>query len=362
MKVWFFLFFLWGVGLSVQAEPRVPDSRGTLVAKWEPMEEKQTGSFRDAQALWRDDPELLLTRARRAIERAAKPGYSHLYDRAGTLLEVPVEAWVDNPEVWLLWAKVQQHHHDFESALVALDRVFNSRPGDVEARLLAARIHLIQGHPDQAHEHCIALLGNADLMTTSACALEVASYRQSLENSYQVLQDLVKREGLPGDERGPWITQILADMALRLNRLDEADSWIDKDLDGASVNYLLQWSDVQLAMGHHRGVIEVLEPLVMSAPGIDDSLALRLAIAEQRTTGDRWQNYIEGRMTLRLQRQDTHHAADLARYYLEVEPQPEKALHWAEVNWETAREYSDRQLLLQARGKADHAQRTEGDQ
>ncbi len=353
MSIRIFLATMLGWCCVVHAEPIIPESRATLVAKWEPTEQKQTDSSRDAKALWVDDPRSLLTRARQAIELAAKPGYSHFYDRARTLLEVPVEAQTDNPEVWLLWAKVQQHHHDFDAALSALDRVFSAQPGNVEARLLAARIYLIQGLPDRAHGHCIALLGNTDLVTASACALEVAGYRQSLDSSYQSLQQLVRRGGLPEDERGPWIAQILADMALRLNQFEEAQSWLDRHLDNASVNYLLQWSEVQSALGNHHRIIEELEPVVTAAPNIDDALALRLAIAEQATEGDRWQNYVEGRMALRLQRQDTHHASDLTRYYLELDPQPEKALHWAEVNWETAREYSDRQLLQEARRRVE---------
>ncbi|ROQ19897.1 hypothetical protein EDC38_0488 [Marinimicrobium koreense] len=349
MNIRIFLVILLGWSCLAHAEPTIPESCTTLVAKWDPAEFRQADPPSTAEARWQSDPQSRLTRARKTIELAAKPGYSHFYDRARTLLEVPVEAQTDNPEVWLLWAKVQQHYHDFDAALSALERVFRAQPGHVEARLLAARIYLIQGLPDRAHGHCIALIGNADLVTASACALEVASYRQSLEASYRSLQALVQREGLPDDERGPWIAQILADMALRLSRFEEAESWLDPHLDGASVNYLLQWSEVQLALGNHTRIIEELESVVTAAPNIDDALALRLAIAEQATEGDRWKDYVEGRMALRLQRQDTHHASDLARYYLEVDPQPEKALHWAEINWEKAREHSDRRLLQQAR-------------
>ncbi len=239
MNMRIFLVTMLGWCCVANAAPIVPESRTTLVAKWEPAELRQADSSSGAEALWQDDPRSLLTRARKAIGQAVKPGYSQFYDRARTLLEVPVEAQTNNPEVWLLWAKVQQHYHDFDAALAALERVFSTQPGHVEARLLAARIYLIQGLPDRAHGHCIALIGNTDLVTASACALEVASYRQSLDSSYQSLQALMEREGLPDDERGPWIAQILADMALRLGRFEEAQSWLDRHLDGASVNYAM---------------------------------------------------------------------------------------------------------------------------
>jgi len=361
MHIRILLVTLLGWCCVAHAEPTIPEARTTLVAKWDPAEFRRADPPSTAEARWQSDPRSLLIRVRKTIELSVKPGYSHFYDRARTLLEIPVEAQTDNPEVWLLWAKVQQHYHDFDAALSALERVFSAQPDDVEARLLAARIYLIQGRPDRAHGQCIALIGNADLVTASACALEVAGYRNSLDSSYRSLQALVRREGLPEDERGPWIAQILADMALRLERFEEAQSWLSQYLDGASVNYLLQWSEVQLALGNHYRIIEELEPVVTTAPSIDDALALRLAIAEQATEGDHWQHYVEGRMALRLQRKDTHHASDLARYHLDVDPQPEKALYWAEVNWEKAREHSDRQLLQRARRMADELDGAEGE-
>lgn len=356
MKYWIFLWL--GVCALAQADPVTPDSRQTLVASWSPDMAGDEASTQEVR--WEDDAELVLTRARNAVNQASQPGYSHLYERAKTLLDAPVENEVDSPELWFLWARVAQHHHDFEAALGALDRVLGTNPGRVDARLLAARIHLIQGNPEKAQPHCVALLGNTDLLTASACALEVASYRQSLQESYRNLERLVERQALPDDARGPWIAQILADMALRLERPEEAAAWLESHLAGADVSYLLQWADLQLTLGHSARVMVVLEERVDAAPAIDDSLALRLAIAERSGTDDRWQEYVHGRMALRLQRQDTQHAADLARYFLELEPRPEKALHWAKINWDKAREHSDRQLLLQARGQEQETGQMEG--
>jgi hypothetical protein len=51
---------------------------------------------------------------------------------------------------------------------------------------------------------------------------------------------------------------------------------------------------------------------------------------------------------LRELRKDSLHAAELARYYLVVNIQPKKALYWAEVNWQVAKQHDDRNLLDQA--------------
>ncbi|WP_157209806.1 tetratricopeptide repeat protein [Marinimicrobium agarilyticum] len=301
------------------------------------------------QSRWAEQPGAMLEQVQRMLDRASRPGYAHLYGQAEKQLSVPVHNDSERMLVWLLWAEVEQHQHNFDSALSALGRVFESDSTHVEARLMAARIRLIQGEYEQARQHCLALIGNTDLLTASICALEVASYRGSLKSSYQQLTALVARQGVPEDARGAWVVQMLADMALRLEQAEEAAHWLDQRFSNANVSYLLQWADAQLALAQFEVVMRRLEPIVDAAPAVDDSLALRLALAEKALEGRKWQDYIASRMTLRVQREDTEHAADLARYYLHLEPNPEKALHWAEVNWESAREHADRQLLLQAR-------------
>lgn len=356
MKLTVLLSVLTFLCCVAEASPETPQSRDQVVARWEPRQD-QTMSVLEIR--WSEQPRDMLQQVQRMLNRASRPGYSHLYGQAEKQLSVPVKSNSDRALVWLLWAEVEQHQHKFDSALSALNRVFESDPTHVEGRLMAARIHLIQGAYEQAQAHCMALIGNADLLTASVCALEVAGYQGSLEDSYQQLQALAERQGLPEDERGTWVVQILADMALRLGIPEEAAQWLDRRFSDADVSYLLQWADAQLVLSRPGEIMRRLEPIVEAAPARDDSLALRLALAEQALEGSQWQDYIASRMALRVQREDTEHAADLARYYLRLKPDPKKALHWAEINWESAREHADRQLLLQARKAVKEASTAE---
>ncbi|WP_347330306.1 hypothetical protein [Marinimicrobium locisalis] len=321
-----------------------------VVARWEPDDDRPDSAV---ERHWKEQPREMISQVREMLDRAALPGYAHLYEQAQRHLSVPVRNNSERIDVWLLWADVQQHHHRFDSALSALDRVFESDPVHVQGRLMAARIHLVKGAYKEARNHCIRLVGNADLLTASVCAHEAASYQGAILDNYQGLLALLERESLPGDARGPWIRQTMADMATRLGRPQEAIDWLDGGMsDAASVSYLLQWADAQLVLSHPEKVMERIEPVVTSAPAIDDSLALRLALAEQSLVGEEWQAYVKARMALRVQRRDVEHASDVARYYLQLDPDPEKALHWAKLNWQSAREHSDRKLLLKARKMA----------
>ena len=86
----------------------------------------------------------------------------------------------------------------------------------------------------------------------------------------------------------------------------------------------------------------------------DDALLMRLAIAEVHqnqtiTNGNnyltKWQLAVNKRVNLRLQRNDIYHAADLTRFFLYVQPDPEKAKYWAQQNLIQSKSHEDHTLV-----------------
>ncbi len=345
MTLWRVLTIILAAGLAstVSANPPADDK---IIASW--PKELSRGITGEA-ATSNETPQDKIERVREYLARASEAGQSRFYSRAQIILEPLLQNPEPRAEVWYLWAVIQQHQHQFEAALSALDTLFTLEPAHINGRLLAARIELVRNRPEVARGHCLAILGVAGLYTTSACAFEVASVSGELETSYQQLSQLIKRDGLPEDQRGPWLAQMLADMATRLGDHQAADAWLMKKFTNADVSYLAQWADVQLRLDRPKRVIRKLEPIVKSSINIDDSLLLRLAIAEKTQNGDYWQKQLASRIAVRIQRQDVQHASEIARYFLEIDPQPEQALRWAEINWSKAREPSDQKLLKKAR-------------
>lgn len=333
----------------VICEPFTPPSPDTVIATW-PATEKAAAEVNtlDGPNSSRT-PQESLQQANRYLSKASLPGQAGLYGLAEATLKPLVNKQTVDIEVLLAWARLQQHQHAFDAALAALENVVQQDPSNISGNLLSARIHLIQQNYDGARKACLRLLGSADLFTTSACVLEVASYNGELETSYNQLAQLADRQGLPDDERAPWATQMLADMATRLGKSEAAAQWLDQQLTGADVSYLAQWADAQLAIDAPKRVLAHLQTIVEAAPAMDDSLLLRLAKAEKTLGGSRWQPLLAERVELRELRQDTQHASELAEYYLYIDPKPEKALHWARLNWQSAREPADEQLLLEAK-------------
>lgn len=107
------------------------------------------------------------------------------------------------------------------------------------------------------------------------------------------------------------------------------------------------------AQGNYQTILNTLPTLVTDKQNLEDALLLRLAIAEQsynEHSGNQWQTLMAQRVALRELRQDRFHASDLAHYYLDINKQPEKALYWAEINWQQAKLDADQQLLTRAQG------------
>ena len=82
---------------------------------------------------------------------------------------------------------------------------------------------------------------------------------------------------------------------------------------------------------------------------MDDALLMRLALAEKKLNQKNyWRDLLTERVQLREQRQDSLHSNELALYYLDINPNPQKALYWAKTNFSNTREYNDKKLLTRA--------------
>jgi len=346
----FFLVLLM-LNLQAYAEPYTPTSGDDIIAHWAAPTNDALQSIKTAARLKPNDPTTIVALANSYLAQASQPGQSRFYGLAQAALKPLIEQNLADKNVWLVWAQVQQHQHNFIVAQEAIAKVLNEEPANENANLLAARIYVIQEKPLAARNSCLKLLGSADLLTVTACSLEANSYLHpdDLKNSYEQLAKLVNAQGLPKDERATWLIQLLADFAMRSDDPTSAAAWLAQRLDNASVNYLAQWADVQLALNNNQAVLTQLTTIVTAAPEMDDALLMRLALAEKKLNQqNHWQSLLTERVQLREQRQDSLHASELALYYLDINPNSQKALYWAKTNFANTREYNDKKLLARA--------------
>jgi tetratricopeptide (TPR) repeat protein len=252
------------------------------------------------------------------------------------------------PQVGYLYARVLQREHLFDAAINVATTVLTQNPSHSNSHLLLANIYMTKGQFVEAKEHCVSLIGQLSVITASTCVLDVQSQHDSLLESYQTLKKMTLNK-----ETSLATKHVLSEMSYRLNNYNDALTHIKNvDLTKAPVSLIVLWADIQLGLNNTQLAIDTLGDLLSDKSNLEDAIILRLAIAEQKQNTPNntlWQTRMKGRVKLRELRQDTFHASDLAKYYIEVEPNPQKALYWANINWQQAKMSTDQQLLIQAK-------------
>jgi len=270
--------------------------------------------------------------------------------RQGLLKNQLRQLYAQSPtaQIGYMYARVLQREHQFDLALSITAAVLKNDPNHVNTHLLRANMLMVQGEFFAAKRQCLKLLGLTAMDVVSTCTLDVLSQTEQLAASYQSLKNSI----LPA-QRSNTTRHLLAEMALRLAKPEAALAHIQNlTLSNAPVSLIVLWADINLALGDDQIILNTIPALLEDSQNLEDALLLRLAIAERNSknkTQLKWQNLMAKRVALRELRQDTFHASDLAYYYLALNKQPEKALHWALINWQQAKLDADRTLLAKAK-------------
>ena len=341
MKILVMMLFL---GAAVAA-PYQPENADVVLLSW-PQDE-----------LLEKTQKTLKAGLKKHLQQAQKPGYSYLYGVAQSRLAAHIDKSED-PEDWLLWAHLMQHAHKFETAKDWLNKVLSVEPEQPQAHLMLAQIALLQQDFDAAQSACLRLLGRSDMTTASVCLLQVASFQGQLTQSYQKLSRMWPK--MHDSDYRLWVALILSDMAERMGKPTVAEYWLERiPLQDSSVAHIQAWADIKLNNGQAQEVLSELHRLKKTIPSLEDGLLLRLAIAQKhfnlatKHNFNPWRQEVAGKIRLREQRQDQHHAKDMALYYLEFTGNTQRALYWAEINWQQTKEHGDAMLLQRARAAAD---------
>ena len=250
-------------------------------------------------------------------------------------------------QIGYLYARVLQKEHLFDEAIDIANNVLIEEPKHSNSHLLLANIFMTQGKFAQAKKHCVALIGQVSTITASTCVLDVQSQHESVLDSYQALVKIINN-----NQTSLATNHVLSEMSYRLNNYKQALSHLQSvDLVQAPVSLIVLWADIQIALNQPQQVLNTLSVLLPDKSNLEDAILLRLSIAEKKLNkrDKKWQNTMAQRVTLRELRKDSFHASDLAKYYLDVQPNREKALYWAHINWQQAKMSTDEQLLIQAK-------------
>jgi predicted Zn-dependent protease len=342
---------------AVHAAPRIP-ARGDEVIEHLPRRadpaQQELRRLRAQLAAHPADQALATAIARRYIVTARAETDPRYLGYA----QAALAPWWNSPapprEVRLLRATLLQSTHHFPEAIRDLDALLAADPRDSQAWLTRATVQTVRGEYAAATASCARLSSLASELVAITCIASVAGMNGHAASAEALLDATLRRAGEVEPGMRAWVLTLLAEMAGRRGDAAVAEQRFtaalalaprDSYLVGAYCDFLLD----------QRRPREVLR-LVRDRTRID-GLLLRHALALQQIPGEqealrRAGDELKARFDAAMQRGDSVHQREQARYELQLRGDSKAALALARSNWAVQKESADMRVLLEAALKA----------
>lgn len=353
-------FFSWGMfvmsGPSL-AVPYTPASDTEVVERLpgrasDPAT-RRVESLRKQLAARPDDSALRVDIARRYFDMAMAQGDPRYVGYAtGALAPLAKTAQAKlgaSSEYFLVRGMIEQFSHAFEPALTSLAKASELNPASAEPLLWRSAIFMVQANYPAAAQECARLAPLAEPLVGMGCSAYVAaSTRGGLEAGFATLAAGVKTYASSAPELLLWQYTRLAEMAVRLQRFDAAEGYYKRALGlGVTDQFLLgSYADFLIDRKRYAEVLLLLNDWERS-----DILLLRLALAAKNMQDPRasnWATQLRTRFADAARRGDRLHEQEAARFELDVEQNPKKALQLASANYSAQKEPRDAEILMRA--------------
>ncbi len=328
-----------------------PTDPAQVVATVPPRDPEEVAE-RTALAAAPDKVELAVALARADIERYRALSDPRYLGRAQATLGRWWKLAEPPPEVLLLRATIEQSIHEFPAARADLDRYVALRPDDAKGQLTRAVVATITADYPAARTSCAAVGKLASALVAATCDAPLDAIAGHADTTYEHLAKLA--QGFHGDPavRG-WALTELAELAWMRGDGDAAGAHLRGalalDPDDAYARNLL--ADILMATNHPSDAIALLA----DRDQIDSHLVRHAIAAFQRHApdADTLVAAMRERIRAAAERGDRIHLREEARFTLEVERDPQRAVRIAHDNWLVQHELADARLLAQCAVAAD---------
>ena len=308
-----------------------------------------------ARRLARGRLDVAVPLARFYIGQARSTGDLRFLGYAEAVLQPWVAQATPVPSALVLQATVQQSRHEFDAALITLNRSLSARPNDAQAWLTRSTILRVLGRYGEATDACQQFSRWADVALSIICQQGLKGLNGHLDSAYATLVAL-SSQGMSDTERG-WRDAELGEMAVRLGRDADAERWFRDDLQLSPRDFYVRAAYADLLLRQHRSS-EVFA-LLKGEESIEP-LLLRLAIAQKQQSDPglaRSKALLEAAFSAESARGEAVHRREQARFLLEVQNNPQAALVAALANWAVQREPDDILILVNAAHSAADMQK-----
>lgn len=344
------LALLMGLGVAFAA-PYTPTSDAEVVERLPGRASdpaiRRVDSLRKQLAARPEDSSLRLEIARRYFDLAMAQGDPRYVGYASAALAPLAQSAAGNAGYWLLRGLIEQYSHQFDAALASLAKSAALDSRSPEPLSWRAAIFMVQAQYPAALAECERLTPLADPLLAAGCSAYVRAATGQLQPAFETLANTV-RSAKTSPEMLLWLNTRLAEMAVRLQRNDAAeDHFRNAFKQGVTDQFLLgAYADFLLARQRPAEVLTLLAGWERS-----DILLLRLALAGRAAKDTRaadWATQLRERFQAAALRGDRLHEQEGARFELDIENQPAKALDLASRNYQDQKEPRDAEVLMRA--------------
>ena len=345
-----------GAPAAGAASPFIPTEDGAVLESGLPTTDPRARQIQAlAKALDRrpDDLDLAM---RLAGQRLAM-GVAESDPRFVGYAKATLARWWAKPDIpvalGVLKARILQAEHDFTGARAVLRATLKQEPGNPQALLVLAAVDTTTGELDEARDACQAFSGSRPGLAATACIASVESLTGRAAESYAVLAEAADRN--PSRDPGvqAWALTILGEIAIRLGDAAAAERHLKEAhaSNPSDVYTLTVYADYLLdQQGRAAEVLRLLNGFRRV-----DTLYLRLALAAQAIGDPSLASYREelaARFAAARAQGDDRHLRDAARFALELDRDPRRALGLARRNWTIQKMPADARVLLEAASAA----------
>ena len=320
---------------------------------------RRVESLRKQLAARPDDTALRVEIGRRYFEMAMAEGDPRYVGYASAAIAPLAQTGTNNAGYWLVRGLLEQFSHDFKGALTSLARSSQLDASSPEPLLWRAAVFMVQARYRDAMAECDKLGTMADTALQVGCKTYAMASSGQLKDAFATLSTAVKATPKDAPELLLWQYTRLAEMAVRLQQPDAAEAYFKSALNtGITDQFLLgAYADFLIANKRPAEAIKLLADWERS-----DILLLRLALAGRSTRDSRaagWATQLRERFIAANQRGDRLHEQEAARFELDIENKPAKALELALLNYEVQKEPRDAEILMRAALAAGQAKKAQ---
>lgn len=340
-----------------QAAPYTPASGSAVIERLprrtDPAQQ-ELGALRAQLAARPGDLALATSVARQHIATARRETDPRYFGYAQAALAPWWSQPAPPPAVRLLRATLLQSTHHFPEAMRDLDAVVAAEPDNPQAWLTRATVQTVRGDYDAATASCARLSRITAQLISTTCIASIGAMTGRAAASESLLDITLGRNADADPEQQVWSLTLLAEIAERRGEAALAEARYRRALALSPRDSYLLGAFADFLLDQRRGAD--VAAMLKDQTRID-GLLLRYALALQQMPGSadalaRADAELQARFQAAMQRGDTVHQRERARYELHVRRDHKSALALARQNWAVQKESADMRILLEAAAQA----------